>query len=85
MNTQATFPTETMCTCGYPTGSTKDVSPYRNTDLTHQIGSLLIALGNIFEAVPLLRLNLNPGTAHLLISIGRKLIRASGKSTRMYS
>jgi hypothetical protein len=85
MSTQASFPTETLCTCGSLTGSTKDFSPYRNTELTHQIGSLLIALGNIFEAVPLLRINLNPGTAQLLISIGRKLLRASGKPTRRYS
>lgn len=85
MNTQASLPAESICTCGYLTGSPKDLYPYRNTELTHQIGSLLIALGNIFEAVPLLRINLNPGTAQLLISIGRKLLRASGKPTRMYS
>lgn len=85
MNTQASFPTETMCTCGYLTSSPKGLSPHRNTELTHQIGSLLVALGNIFEAVPLLRIHLNPGTSQLLISIGRKLLRSSGKSTRMYS
>ena len=85
MNTQISFPTETMCTCGYLTGSPKSLSPHRNTELTHQICSLLVALGNIFEAVPLLRVNLNPGTAQLLISIGRKLLRSSGNSARMYN
>lgn len=85
MNTQASFPTETICTCGYLSAPAKEPYPYRNTELTHQIGSLLIALGNMFDAVPLLRMNLNPNTAQLLISIGRKLIRSSGRPSRIYN
>ena len=84
MHAHASFHTETDCTCGYLTPPAQTLLPYRSTILTAQIGSLLIVLGNIFGSVPLFRLHINPGTAQLLISIGRKLVRSSGKSAGMH-
>jgi hypothetical protein len=82
MNTQTSFPPET--TCGYPNAPVQNLPYLENYDLTHQIGSLLIALGSLVGSAPLLRLHINPGTARLLISIGRKLVRAAGKTTQAY-
>lgn len=82
MNTQASLSLET--TCGCPNAPVQNM-PYLETyDLTRQIGSLLIALGSLVGSVPLLRLHINPGTARLLISIGRKLVRAAVKTAQAY-
>jgi hypothetical protein len=85
MNTHASFPNEIICTCGYLKTPAESEFQYNSSDLTVQIGSLLIALGTIFGSVPIFRLHIKPGTGELLISIGRKLVRSSGRSSRLYN
>lgn len=76
MQTSASFPADTICTCGYLTHSREGLLLHEQYDLTQQIGFLLIALGGIFGSVPPFKMYINPGTAKLLISIGRKLVRS---------
>lgn len=83
MQTHASLPAEHTCTCGYLTGPAKIHAHHQNPDqLTYQIGSLLIALGKMFGSVPLFRVHIQANTAELLISIGRKLVHSSKKSSR---
>ena len=84
MHIQTSFPSENICTCSYLTSPAEGLFDRRNNNLTHQIGSLLIALGSAFASVPLFQLYINPGTAKLLVSIGRKLIRSVEPTLGMY-
>lgn len=83
MQSFASFPTETICTCGYLTHAREGLLLHEQHDLTQQIGLLLIALGGIFGSAPLFRMYINPGTAKLLTSIGRKLVRSVKVSSGM--
>lgn len=76
MQTSASLPAETICTCGYLTHTREGLLLHEQYDLTRQIGFLLIALGGIFGSVPLFKMYINPATAKLLTSIGRKLVRS---------
>ena len=76
MKTSASFPAETICTCGYLTQTGEGLHMHEQYDLTQRIGYLLIALGGIFGSAPLFKMYINPGTAKLLTSIGRKLVRS---------
>ena len=80
MHAHPTFPTETICTCGFLLPSNESSGFEGNVNLTLQIGNLLVALGSIFASVPLFKMHLNPGTATLLVSIGRKLLRSVEKT-----
>jgi hypothetical protein len=86
MHSHASFPAEDLCTCGYLTTPAKihvhDASP---DQLTYQIGSLLIALGKMFDSVPLFRVHMQANTSKLLISIGRKLVHSSKGRSRLVS
>jgi hypothetical protein len=83
MQTFSSFPAETICTCGYLTHAREGLHLHEQYDLTQQIGFLLIALGSMFGVVPLFRMYIKPGTAQLLTSIGRKLVRSAETSARM--
>ena len=73
-----------LCTCGHLTGPAKIQLDHKSpAQLTYQIGSLLIALGKMFDSVPLFRVYINSNTARLLISIGRKLVHSSKQSSRL--
>lgn len=83
MQTFASFPAETLCTCGYLTSSREGLHLHEQYDLTQQIGFLLIALGGMFGSVPIFRMYIKPGTAKLLTSIGHKLVRSVESSSGM--
>jgi len=85
MHTHTSYPAENICTCGYLASPAEGFPYSTNTDLTHQIGSLLVALGTTFASLPLFQLYINPGTARLLVSIGRKLIRSSDPAAGLYN
>lgn len=83
MQTFVALPAETICTCGYLTHTREGLHLHEQYNLTHQIGLLLIALGSMFGSAPLFRMYIHPGTAQLLTSIGRKLVRSAVTSARM--
>jgi hypothetical protein len=72
------------CTCGYLPATKPHNADLTNTDLTYQIGALLIALGSVFSNSPLFNMHISQNTANLLVSIGMKLT-AEKRSSRMYS
>ena len=75
---------EQLCTCSSLTRPAEvQLHQKSPAQLTYQIGSLLIALGKMFDSVPLFRVHINSNTARLLISIGRKLVHSSKQSSRL--
>ncbi|GEM_PF-2897662 len=77
-------PAHTDCTCGYFNHpATTGLSSHGKTDLTVQIGSLLIALGNMFETAPLFKTYINPNTAKLLVTVGNKLLKSTRNQSRV--
>lgn len=83
MQTFSSSPPETMCTCGYLTKPREGLLLHEQSDLTQQIGYLLIGLGNVFNSAPIFKMHINPGTARLLTSIGHKLVRSVEGRSRM--
>jgi hypothetical protein len=83
MQSHTSFPAENVCTCGYLTYQPDGLFDRRSYDLTRPIGALLIALGNAFANVPVFQLYISSGTAKLLLSIGRKLLRSVEPSSGM--
>lgn len=76
-------PARNTCTCGYFISSEAGLSAHHKTDLTLQIGHLLVALGKMFNTAPLFKMHINSGTADLLVSIGSKLLRTVKNPSRM--
>lgn len=77
MQATSTYPAEMNCTCGYLSSPMEDNAPLAHTDLTYQIGCLLIVLGSMFINAPMFNIHINRSTADLLISIGTKLTRSA--------
>ncbi len=84
MQVHSTHPKEINCTCGYLPTMDGYRAAHANSELTFQIGSLLIALGSVFATVPLFKIHISQSTAELLVSIGTKLTKSVNKSSRMY-
>ncbi len=76
-------PAHNACTCGYFSSPEAGLSIHHKTDLTLQIGNLLVALGAMFNTIPLLKMHISSDTADLLISIGNKLLRTMKNPSRM--
>lgn len=84
MQTSASFPADPVCTCGYLSPAREDILQHEQSDLTQQIGYLLIGLGHVFDSAPVFKMYINPGTAKLLSSIGHKLVRSVEGPSRMH-